>query len=90
MSSGGCFSIKMLFNEYRKFCCGDNMVITILPEYEISFWRWNNLITFLSPSWDFLCLYDDIFIWKLYPGGRLNKKDGLTSYGDSHVKDKTS
>ena len=24
------------------------------------------------------------------PGGRLNKKDGLTRYGDSHVKDKTS
>ena len=24
------------------------------------------------------------------PGGRLNKKDGLTKYGDSHVKDKTS
>ena len=24
------------------------------------------------------------------PGGRLNKKDGLTMYGDSHVKDKTS
>ena len=23
-------------------------------------------------------------------GGRLNKKDGLTRYGDSHVKDKTS
>ena len=23
-------------------------------------------------------------------GGRLNKKDGLTSYGNSHVKDKTS
>ena len=22
-------------------------------------------------------------------GGRLNKKDGLTRYGDSHVKDKT-
>ena len=32
--------------------------------------------------------------WTLYvvmgPGGRLNKKDGLTRYGDSHVKDKTS
>ena len=26
----------------------------------------------------------------LLPGGRLNKKDGLTRYGDSHVKDKTS
>ena len=24
------------------------------------------------------------------PGGRLDKKDGLTGYGDSHVKDKTS
>ena len=24
------------------------------------------------------------------PGGRLNKKDGLTKYGNSHVKDKTS
>ena len=23
-------------------------------------------------------------------GGRLNKKDGLTRYGGSHVKDKTS
>ena len=23
-------------------------------------------------------------------GSRLNKKDGLTRYGDSHVKDKTS
>ena len=40
------------------------------------------------------------FIWKLCchwlkglhmaPGGRLNKKNGLTRYGDSHVKDKTS
>ena len=27
---------------------------------------------------------------KKIPGGRLNKKDGLTRYGDSHVKDKTS
>ena len=27
---------------------------------------------------------------RLGSGGRLNKKDGLTRYGDSHVKDKTS
>ena len=27
---------------------------------------------------------------KKKPGGRLNKKDGLTRYGNSHVKDKTS
>ena len=30
------------------------------------------------------------FIFQLHSGGRLNKKDGLTRYGDSHVKDKTS
>ena len=29
-----------------------------------------------------------VFGW--WSGGRLNKKDGLTRYGDSHVKDKTS
>ena len=27
---------------------------------------------------------------KKITGGRLNKKDGLTRYGNSHVKDKTS
>ena len=26
----------------------------------------------------------------MIPGGHLNKKDGLTRYGNSHVKDKTS
>ena len=29
-------------------------------------------------------------VLKQNPGGRLNKKDGLTRYGNSHVKDKTS
>ena len=34
---------------------------------------------------------DDRMCFNNYrPGGRLNKKDGLTRYGDSHVKDKTS
>ena len=31
---------------------------------------------------------NQLLIWQA--GGRLNKKDGLTRYGDSHVKDKTS
>ena len=37
-------------------------------------------------------IYNKLIIsnYKMYPGGRLNKKDGLTRYGDSHVKDKTS
>ena len=30
------------------------------------------------------------FVYSFEPGGRLNKKDGLTRYGNSHVKDKTS
>ena len=31
-----------------------------------------------------------ILIPYIHVGGRLNKKDGLTRYDDSHVKDKTS
>ena len=31
-----------------------------------------------------------MFALHVQTGGRLNKKDGLTRYGDSHVKDKTS
>ena len=34
------------------------------------------------------CLIESVLCW--WPGGRLNKKDGLSRYGDSHVKDKTS
>ena len=37
--------------------------------------------------WSHLCLVAQS---TTAPGGRLNKKDGLTRYGDSHVKDKTS
>ena len=35
----------------------------------------------------------DLYWSRIYneeTGGRLNKKDGLTRYGNSHVKDKTS
>ena len=35
-------------------------------------------------------LSSELFVLRTKPGGRLNKKDGLTRYGDSHVKDKTS
>ena len=41
----------------------------------------------LQIVWDFVEIH---FILALDTGGRLNKKDGLTRYGDSHVKDKTS
>ena len=42
-----------------------------------------------------VCLYIVVMISVVIehmdsPGGRLNKKDGLTRYGDSHVTDKTS
>ena len=32
----------------------------------------------------------DLYVFNNTAGGRLNKKDGLTRYGNSHVKDKTS
>ena len=35
-------------------------------------------------------IYIALYSISLTAGGRLNKKDGLTRYGDSHVKDKTS
>ena len=38
-------------------------------------------------SW---CQLYSFAVVHLQPVGRLNKKDGLTRYGDSHVKDKTS
>ena len=52
----------------------------------------------LSPIWWLwkgLCLPMNGWVWQqrhglMPPGGRLNKKDGLTRYGNSHVKDKTS
>ena len=36
------------------------------------------------------CQIVDLRLRNKISGGRLNKKDGLTRYGDSHVKDKTS
>ena len=48
-----------------------------------------HIICFEKTS-NFVCVESkkNLFMWS--PGGRLNKKDGLTRYGDSHVKDKTS
>ena len=34
--------------------------------------------------------FNGILVSSADTGPRLNKKDGLTRYGDSHVKDKTS
>ena len=47
---------------------------------------WTHLCPFLLAEIN----WDNNTDEKMQPGGRLNKKDGLTRYGDSHVKDKTS
>ena len=47
-------------------------------------------MTILSLWWEFLYMVKLVFILRQGPEGLLNKKDGLTRYGDSHVKDKTS
>ena len=48
----------------------------------------NSIVTLIYMS----TMLSDIVEYSLSkkPGGRLNKKDGLTRCGDSHVKDKTS
>ena len=46
-----------------------------------------------SKLWREQSALDDLSVYghlDNYSGGRLNKKDGLTRYGNSHVKDKTS
>ena len=56
------------------------------------FYSWDVIVSKMAV----VCILQNLFILVLYnfvnkiPGGRLNKKDGLTRYGDSHVKDKTS
>ena len=55
--------------------------------------NWHNN---LRKNIEFLYMYIARVLMVIYSqdsqrsGGRLNKKDGLTRYGDSHVKDKTS
>ena len=60
----------------------------------------NNLVYYISLHqrlWYYTLFYlvstaevKQIIIELTPSGGRLNKKDGLTRYGNSHVKDKTS
>ena len=49
-----------------------------------------NECPFDTPWIDVLNRKIDIILSYMDPGGRLNKKDSLTRYGDSHVKDETS
>ena len=55
--------------------------------YDIMYWGervlLENIKGYLKPK-NFVVMH------QTSPGGRLNKKDGLSRYGDSHVKDMTS
>ena len=51
--------------------------------------RWSMDSPHKGPVTQKMFPFDDVTM-EGEPGGRLNKKDGLTRYGDSHVKDKTS
>ena len=67
--------------------------IYLLHVYHFFTPRWRKLLKTSSSSniWTFvLYIVNTVAVDHLRPGGRLNKKDGLTRYGDSHVKDKTS
>ena len=66
------------------------LLMLLISIIEIHF----NCIFFQTPISNIEICFNNIFLKEhsvsLWPGGRLNKKDGLTRYGDSHVKDKTS
>ena len=57
------------------------MAIKLIEKYEFDIESWH------SKEWLNIL---HIYILVTQTGGRLNKKDGLTRYGNSHVKDKTS
>ena len=67
--------LKMSSAKWRPFCLGLNMLSVTI-------------------SWSIHCHMDTPYPDResnhSAPGGRLIKKDGLTRYGNSHVKDKTS
>ena len=72
-----------LFDKFRSI---DSYYIGLLPENKL-FYLMNRKK--MKELWNGL---QNMFTHPLIsnPGGRLNKKDGLTRYGNSHVKDKTS
>ena len=54
------------------------------------YWSWQNNYAYKLDKYTFIFRRYQLEMEQRRPGGRLNKKDGLTRYGDSHVKDKTS
>ena len=60
------------------------------------FLTWNSQFKLAGRNFIHFFLWNRSNFWQdtkaevVWAGGRLNKKDGLTRYGDSHVKDKTS
>ena len=78
-------------NHHTKYKQGSrapsNMVFLGMGIPIIKVRRSHNFLIFIMGIPKLVKIYLDI---EKTPGGRLNKKDGLTRYGDSHVKDKTS
>ena len=70
---------SFLIEEYAK---GQSWICFVT--YSILKNEWIAVLLILPGAW-FLLAQKHI-----RSGGRLNKKDGLTRYGNSHVKDKTS
>ena len=62
---------------------------TFITEQGPCFIYWPSVLKPLAMAWIFP-YGNGVTVPKWPPGGRLNKKDGLTRCGDSHVKDKTS
>ena len=82
--SWACFEVQYVYQICTRFCYS-----LFFCHYSISFYWVHVIYSYKDFSVVALALEYNHKIATL-PGGHLNKKDGLTRYGDSHVKDKTS
>ena len=76
---------------YFRCCSGVHVKGLILPRQQCKLGQcWSNVWTTMPTLANVGPTYIVVRVKMRTTGGRLNKKDGLTRYGNSHVKDKTS
>ena len=83
---GPLFTKKILSGWYRIYIINLGSALAIMPSHQ------QNRHDFADGRKNMNGIFNNYVCSASHmrPGGRLNKKDGLTRYGDSHVKDKTS
>ena len=96
-SGGFCGNVWTLFSDMWSKMASPLVATVLENQAKLMYWKFS-----LSRKRNDVTTPFNLFLFKIYrhhlyipratwhSGGRLNKKDGLTRYGNSHVKDKTS